>query len=183
MSSSRDPIQIRVCAETDAPAFRELRLEALKSHPEAFSADYATNEQFPATFWAERLSQNTNSSEQAIFFAVVDGALIGMSGVRRGESPKTRHGALIWGVYVRPGWRGHRLSERLIAACVTWAREHEVRLVTLAVVTTNIAAIRSYARSGFTVYGVEPQAIALAHGCYDELLMVKYLDDCSQKDI
>ena len=181
MSSSPDPITIRLCAEADAPAFRELRLEALKSHPEAFSADYAIHEQFPPTFWVERLRQNVDSSEQAIFFAVADGALIGMSGVRRGESPKTRHGALIWGVYIRPGWRGHRLAERLLDACVNWARDHEVRLVKLAVVTTNIAAIRSYARSGFTVYGVEPQAIKLGERCYDELLMVKYLAGESQK--
>lgn len=177
MSSSPELIQIRLCATSDAPAFRELRLEALRSHPEAFSADYATNEQFPPAFWSERLSQNTNSGQQAIFFAVADGELIGMSGVRRGDSPKTQHGAMIWGVYVRPVWRGHRLAERLIAACVGWARDHQVRLVKLAVVTTNIAAIRSYARSGFTVYGVEPQAIELAERCYDELLMVKHLTD------
>lgn len=175
MSSSRDSIQIRLCSEADAPAFRDLRLEALKSHPEAFSADYAINEQFPLTFWSERLSQNTSSDQQAIFFAVAGGELIGMSGVRRGESPKTQHGAMIWGVYVRPGWRGHRLAERLIEACVGWARDHRVRLVKLAVVTTNIAAIRTYTRSGFAVYGVEPQAIVLADRCYDELLMVKYL--------
>lgn len=177
MSSSHELIQIRLCAASDAPAFRALRLEALRSHPEAFGADYATNEQFPPSFWSERLSQNISSDQQAILFAVAGDELIGMSGVRRGESPKTHHGAMIWGVYVRPGWRGHRLAERLIAACVGWAREHQVRLVKLAVVTTNIAAIRSYARSGFAVYGVEPQAIVLADRSYDELLMVKYLGD------
>lgn len=175
MSSAPDSIQIRLCSVADAPVFRELRLEALKSHPEAFSADYAANEQFPSTFWSERLSQNTNNDQQAIFFAVAGDELIGMSGVRRGESPKTQHGAMIWGVYVRPGWRGHRLAERLLDACVGWARDHQVRLVKLAVVTTNIAAIRSYTRSGFAVYGVEPQAIVLADRGYDELLMVKYL--------
>ena len=39
-----DAVEIRVSRETDASAFRDLRLEALRLHPEAFSADYALNE-------------------------------------------------------------------------------------------------------------------------------------------
>lgn len=175
MSHSPHSIEIRLCAETDAPAFRELRLEALRSHPEVFSADYAMNEQAPSTFWSERLSQNINSAQQALYFAAADGDLVGMSGIRRGDSPKTCHDALIWGVYVRPGWRGRRLAERLLGMCVAWAQEHEVHLIKLAVVATNIAAIRTYARNGFTVYGVDPQAIRLEDRYYDELLMVKHL--------
>jgi RimJ/RimL family protein N-acetyltransferase len=175
MSHIPQPIQIRACAETDATAFRELRLEALRSHPEVFSADYASNEQAPPSFWSERLSQNVGSDGQCIFFAAAGGELFGIAGIRRGDSPKTRHDASIWGVYVRPTARGQQLAGRLIGACVAWAEQQQVRLIKLAVVTSNIAAIRCYVRSGFSVYGVDPQAIRWEGRFYDELLMVKQL--------
>ncbi len=46
----RGNVVIRQGQESDAQAYRELRLEGLHNHPEAFSADYAVNEQRPMTF-------------------------------------------------------------------------------------------------------------------------------------
>jgi RimJ/RimL family protein N-acetyltransferase len=176
MAETHNQIKIRACAQTDATAFRELRLEALRSHPEAFGADYTSNQQAPPSFWSERLSQNINSDGQCIFFAETADGLLGMAGIRRGDSPKTRHEGLIWGVYVRPSARGQQLAGRLIDACVDWAVQQQVHLIKLAVVTSNSAAIRCYVRSGFTVYGVDPQTICWEGRFYDELLMVKRLD-------
>jgi RimJ/RimL family protein N-acetyltransferase len=48
-----------------------------------------------------------------------------------------------------------------------------MEVVKLAVVTTNTAAIRCYARLDFKVYGVEPQAICHQATFYDELLMIR----------
>jgi hypothetical protein len=48
-----------------------------------------------------------------------------------------------------------------------------VPFVKLAVVTTNTPAVRCYARCGFAVYGIEPQAICYDGVFYDELLMAK----------
>ncbi|HEX6289839.1 MAG TPA: GNAT family N-acetyltransferase [Herpetosiphonaceae bacterium] len=175
MSDLHHPIRIRSCVADDAAAFRDLRLEALRSQPEAFSADYATDEQEPLSFWAERASHTADDPEQTIYFAAADETLVGMCGIRLGFSPKTRHSAIIWGVYVRPPWRGQRLADRLIAASLAWAEQRQVQVVKLAVVTTNIAAIRCYARCGFTTYGVEPQAICYDGQCYDELLMARRL--------
>jgi RimJ/RimL family protein N-acetyltransferase len=66
-----------------------------------------------------------------------------------------------------------RLADGLVAACVNWARTLGVRIVKLAVVTTNTAAIRCYARCGFRVYGVEPQALYYDGVFHDELLMAR----------
>jgi RimJ/RimL family protein N-acetyltransferase len=43
------------------------------------------------------------------------------------------------------------------------------------VITPNTPAIRCYARCGFEVYGVEPQAIFYDNVFYDELLMAMKL--------
>jgi L-amino acid N-acyltransferase YncA len=81
----------------------------------------------------------------------------------------------VWGVYVRAAWRGRRVADRLIEACIEWARPHGVRVAKLAVITSNAAAIRCYLRCGFSVYGVEPQVIHVDGVYHDELLMVRYL--------
>ena len=109
------------------------------------------------------------------YVAEANGALVGMTGIFRHEGAKMRHSAMLWGVYVRPGWRGMGIIDSLIEACIAWARAHAVRQAKLGVVTTNAAAIRSYVRCGFSVYGMEPEVIHHNGVYYDELLMVRVL--------
>ena len=96
-----------------------------------------------------------------------------MTGIYRDNSAKMRHNGHIWGVYVREDWRGLRIADRLIEACIAWAQQHEIRLLRLAVITSNAAAIRCYVRCGFTVYGVDPEVIYADDAYHDELLMVR----------
>jgi RimJ/RimL family protein N-acetyltransferase len=166
-------ITIRPALEADAQAFRNLRLEALQSHPQAFSADYAANHEHPSAYWMERLQ--SLGSAGMIYFASHNEELIGMCGIQRGNSPKTCHSAIIWGVYLQTKWRGLQIAEGMIAACVRWAQAQEIKIIKLGVITTNTAAIRCYARCDFKVYGLEPQAIYYDHVMYDELLMARIL--------
>ena len=169
----RGTVTIRPAREEDAPAYRDLRLEALRNHPEAFSSDYAANLAKPMAFWTERLRFNSTDSATMIYFAVHDQRLIGMCGITRPNSPKIQHSANIVGMYIRPDWRGFRIAEGLITACLDWARTQDVKIVKLAVVTTNARAIRCYARCGFQVYGIEPRALYYDNVFYDELLMAR----------
>ncbi len=131
--------------------------------------DYAEAASKTHEYWENTLKFNTE--EKALFFAVQSIQLIGMTGIYRNMSPKTRHTAAIWGVYVKPNWRGRNISERLVRACLGWAKEQNIVIVKLAVVTNNIPAIRCYERCGFTVYGAEPKAIIHDSVYYDEYLM------------
>ncbi len=173
ITTSHGTVTIRSAREEDAPAYRALRLEALRNHPEAFSSDYAANLAKPMTFWAERLRFSSPDSAGMIYFAVHDQQLAGMCGIYRAKSPKIQHSATVVGMYVRPDWRGFRIAEGLLTACLDWARAQEVKIVKLAVVTTNARAIRCYARCGFQVYGIEPQALYYEGVFYDELLMAR----------
>jgi RimJ/RimL family protein N-acetyltransferase len=166
-------ITLRPAQETDAQAFREIRLEALRAHPEAFGSDYETNEKFSPSHWVKRL--RALGDDNMIHFAVHENDLIGICGIFRGNSKKTRHNANIYSVYVRPDWRGHHIAEGLIHLCFSWAQNRMLRIVKLAVVTNNTPAIRCYVRCGFTVYGIDPQVIYHDGVYYDELLMVRAL--------
>lgn len=171
----RGKILLREAKPIDAVPFRELRLEALHDHPTAFSADYQTNLTQPPRYWEDRLTLQPD--EATIFLALHEGHLLGMTGIVRGNSPKTRHSALIWGVYVKPEWRGLHIAEKLINSCILWANIREIVLVKLGVSAVNQPAIRCYERCGFKTYGTEPRAIYYGGKYYDEYLMYRSLDN------
>jgi RimJ/RimL family protein N-acetyltransferase len=169
-----DEIVIRHATTSDLDAFREMRLEALKNHPSAFGADYEGSAARPNEYWQERLK--IDQEHEALFFAEHEGQLAAMTGIFRGPSKKSRHESTIWGVYVRPQWRGHHISETLVRSCLSWAKEQRLAIVKLAVVTTNRPAIRCYERCGFTIYGKEPKALFYDGIYYDEYLMSVEVD-------
>jgi ribosomal protein S18 acetylase RimI-like enzyme len=98
-----------------------------------------------------------------------------MAGIRREQGSKERHGATIWGVYVRPELRGKRVADALLAACLAWAEAQALRIARLSVVANNAGAIRLYLRHGFTIYGVDPDVLAVGDGFVDELLLARRL--------
>jgi len=66
-------VTIRPGTEEDAPAYRELRLEALRNHPEAFSSDYETALAKPMSFWTQRLRFNDPDNGAMLYFALTTG--------------------------------------------------------------------------------------------------------------
>ncbi len=174
LETSRGTINIRESVPSDIIQYCELRLGALQDSPTAFSADYQVNLSHPMSFWEGRLSFDENG---VIFFATLKNNLIGMTGIRRGESPKTKHSAGIWGVYVRSEWRGLHIAEALIEACINWAKPRQVNIVKLGVTTTNTSAVSCYERCGFTIYGNETRPMLYKGNYYDEYLMSRSLDN------
>jgi RimJ/RimL family protein N-acetyltransferase len=164
---------IRAGVEADAAAYRELRLEALLRHPEAFSSDHETYVAKPMSYWVERLRFDRPENEAMMFFAAHEQGLIGMSGVAYSRARKTRHSAYLVSMYIRPSWRGLRIADGLITACLDWGRAHGITILKLGVAATNAPAIRCYARCGFQVFGIEPRAIYHEGVYYDELLMAR----------
>lgn len=166
---------IRAATLADVAAYRELRLEALKNHPTAFGQDYAEALSRPQKYWEETLT--INNEEKAIFLAEAEHKreLIGMTGISRRLSNKSMHSANIWGVYVKPEWRGNHLAETLIRSCLAWAKEQGVVIVKLGVLANNQSAVRCYERCGFETYGVEPKGLFHENVFYDGYLMAVQL--------
>jgi RimJ/RimL family protein N-acetyltransferase len=173
LTTQRGEVRIRPTSEGDAQAYRDLRLAALRAHPEAFGADYESLAARPIEHWQERMRAGAGGDHGITYVAEAHGELIGMTVLQRGELPKLRHWANIFGVYVQPAWRGTGIPDALIEACAAHASALGLRLLKLGVVTTNANAIRLYQRCGFRVYGVEPEAIHHVGVYYDELLMVR----------
>src|ERR1041384_1466143 len=174
ITTARGTIQIREAKPTDAAPFRELRLEALQDSPVAFTADYQRNLSHPPKYWEDMLT--TYSDESTMFLAKHENDLIGMTGIARGGSPKTRHAATVWGVYVTPQWRGLHIAEELIRSCLDWAKARRIVIAKLGVAATNTSAIRCYERCGFQITGTEPRAVFYDGKYYDFYMMSCSLD-------
>jgi RimJ/RimL family protein N-acetyltransferase len=169
-----DTVAIRPIVESDVEAFRDLRLDALRRHPSAFSADYEQSAARPIAAWLETVQRAASGQQSIIYLAVTgDQSLVGMTGLYIDQSVKVRHSGHIWGVYVRLTWRGQGIATRLVAACIDWAKTQAVRIIKLQVEVANAAAVRCYARLGFVVYGIEPEVICYDGIYYDTLLMAR----------
>jgi RimJ/RimL family protein N-acetyltransferase len=168
--TSRAAFTFRRLAGSDAAHYRELRLEGLRSHPEAFGASWEDEASQPLAWFAERLERN------AVFGAEshIAPALAGTVGFLVPEAAKLKHKGLLWGMFVRPEAQGAGLGAALIARVLEHAAQ-VVEEVRLTVVASNTAAVRLYARAGFVQYGLERRALKVGGQYHDELLMALVL--------
>ena len=175
LPTSKGEVTIRIATIEDATSLLALRLEALAMHPEAFAADVDKTVADGEEAWAERITEYANHQSGAIMIACTGDDLIGFSGIVRGHWPKTQHSGSLWGVYVKPDWRGYKIGEAIVKACIEWAIENNLTVVTLGVNSSNTSAIRCYTRCDFKEYGIAPKAILYNGTYYDDLLMVKLI--------
>jgi RimJ/RimL family protein N-acetyltransferase len=163
-------LQIRRLKTSDAALYRDIRLEALTGNPEAFGSTFERENAQPLS-WFEAAVGRAD-----IFGAFLDGTLAGIAGYAARESSKQAHKALLWGMYVRPAARNMGIGKRLVAAVLDHARGR-AEMVQLTVVSENEAARRLYSALGFVEYGYEARALKQDGRYYDEVLMVKFLDE------
>jgi RimJ/RimL family protein N-acetyltransferase len=174
ISTPKGVIIVREANLADVDQYRLLRLFALQESPLAFGQDHETSLNYSPETWQERLREGEHS---VTFIAEHEQSLIGMTGILRRLLPKTKHSATIVGVYLHPEWRGLRIANSLIDACIEWAKLKGVVIVKLSVNAENTSAIRCYQRCGFTIYGTEPRGIFYNGRYYDGHLMFKALDN------
>jgi RimJ/RimL family protein N-acetyltransferase len=157
--------KLRRLEANDLAIYRELRLEGLRHHPEAFSSAWEDESRMPDTWWTERLETST------VFGGWLDNsALVGLAGLRVHDIAKLRHKGLLWGMYVRPEARGTGLAAALVQKVIEHAKPL-VEQLCLTVVATNVGAHRLYSKAGFAEYGLERRALRVGDEYYDEILM------------
>jgi ribosomal protein S18 acetylase RimI-like enzyme len=164
-------IEIRRLASgniADAALFRDIRLEALRTNPEAFGSSFDVESAQPASWFSDRLGSSV------ILGAFRDTELVGIAGFAVQQGRKSAHKGLLWGMYVRPNARAIGVGRRLVEAILDVARQH-VELIQLSVVRDNAAARGLYASLGFVDYGLEKNALKQDSRYYDEVLMAKDL--------
>lgn len=162
---------IRAFAAADAAAFREIRLEALRLHPEAFGAAFEEEAPRDAAAFAAWLPK---AAPDAVLGAWLpgDAAPQGMAGFNTERRRKLAHKGHVWGVYVREAARGRGLGRLLVGRVIAAARGAGLETLLLTVSAGAPAAQALYASLGFHAYGTEPRGLKLGPGRHvDEVLM------------
>ena len=163
---------VRRLTPTDAAEYRELRLRALREHPDAFRSSYEEEVLKPADWAAQRVG-----GADGFFLGAFDatGALIGAVGLQLEARRKLRHQGHVIGMYVAAEHGGQGVGRALIEACIAQARaiDHLEALV-LTVTSSNDHAVRLYRNAGFVECGREPRAMKIDGRYFDKTMM--YLD-------
>jgi len=152
----------------DAEELRELRREALRLHPTAFSADPDIEAKMTIETWRERLRSGR------WFGGKIEGTLVGMASFWFEASRKTMHTARVGSMYVRDSARGSGMAGTLLEAVLAEAAK-SCEQATLSVEASNARAIRLYERHGFRLIGRFPRALLIGGSYYDELEMYRLL--------
>lgn len=146
-----------------AKQYRTLMLEAYELAADAFTSTVEERAAEPDAYWLQRIGTATGLT--AAFGAFEDQDLIGTVALEFSAKPKTRHKALLLGMYVAPSARETGVGRALLGAAIDCARRKEgIRMVTLTVTEGNERAVKLYSAAGFRAFGVEPMAILTPGG-------------------
>lgn len=141
------PVLVRELEPSEVAVFRAIRLDALRSDPDAFGQTLESALGMSDEEWAERLAGAAD--EGAVLVAEQEGRVVGMAatGLDRG-SPGA---AFLWGMFVAPDARGGGAGAALLRAAEEWARAHGLGAMNAMVAAPNRAALDFYRAIGYEV--------------------------------
>lgn len=171
-------VTIRPLDDSDFTEFMEIQRIALEQSPELFGSDYDWFNSISLLSKEQRFERYQNFPFTYLLGAVrTDGTIVGMIGFSCDNAQtKLKHKGRVWGMFVLPEYRGHRLATSLLTTVLDSARDLAgCELVQLAVSTQNRSAYELYLRLGFVVYGTETHAMKVGDAYVDEYLMVTFL--------
>jgi ribosomal protein S18 acetylase RimI-like enzyme len=157
--------ELRRLSGKDASAYRQIRLQALHDHPDAFEASWQDERELSEARFAERLDNG-----HVIGGFDESSVLVGTVGLFLSGGAKRQHIASVWGMYVSSVARGKGLARQLLDAILADVGP-SVRSVRLGVEAANEPAIRLYESVGFRQWALETEALRIGDAFHDEILM------------
>ena len=156
-------MHVALLQHSDAQQYRALMLQAYELAADAFTSTAAERAVEPESFWVKRIADPSGLT--AAFGAFEGRELVGTVALEFSAKPKTKHKALVIGMYAAPAARGKGIGRALLEAVVAHARSKDGLLsLTLTVTEGNEPAVSLYRRVGFQAFGVEPMAIRTPSG-------------------
>lgn len=151
-------LEVRPLIESDLSALMALRRESLLAAPLAFGSS-PEDDRFTGEAFVRELLTTGPSQGRAMFGALLEGQLVGIVGLVRGQKRKGRHLADVVSMYVAPQARGRGAGMALLQAAIAQGRRWGLVQIELCVTEDAEQAQRLYARAGFILWGTAPNAL------------------------
>lgn len=143
---------IRKLRPKDAPAYRLLRLEALKAYPNYFGSGYEQQVLLNKLYFEQLIEEQ---SERGVMFgAFVDSNLVGICGVTF-EAQRLPDAGEIIQMYVQPEYQHKGFGRQLMNAIEGYCRKGRAKNLVLEVIRANTSAINLYTQLGYRAPLVE----------------------------
>ncbi len=157
-------IAIKRLSEDRWREYRDLRLEALKTEPQAYGSSYEEERDRPESEWRRRIKN--------ALFALADDKPVGMIVFVQESLLKTKHVTNIYAVYVTKERRGCGVGKQLMEAVLTQIKKHrDVKKIKIAVNPVQKAAAKLYQSCGFNIVGKLEKELYIEGKFYDEIVM------------
>ena len=140
-------ITIQVLPPQSWKVYKTIRLEALKSDPQAFGSSYKKESVFSNEKWQERLADQT----VCVLVAKENETPVGMIGYHLKNNRENAH---LWGMFVTSAYRGKGVGKQLLQKIIEIAKEKQsVKDISLDVNPDQISAVQLYISLGFQESG------------------------------
>lgn len=165
-------MEVRKLTETDAEAFWNIRLRALRDNPESFGASFDEFLERGIAGVAQGLRKNAIAPDD-VTFGAFERNIMGIAGFRRESEAKKHHKGVIWGMYVPAELRGKGVGKALLEAAIAYAKTlPDLEQINVSVVLTSKEAHNLFKSVGFATYGLEKRALKLHNKYFDQELMM-----------
>jgi ribosomal protein S18 acetylase RimI-like enzyme len=144
--------EIHYLSPEDYREFRQIRLEALKTDPDAFGALHADACRRTDEEWKEWVSSAIVPGRKNIVVAEENGLPIAMCGF--GLSDEDPNAGFLWGMFVSRNHRRKQCGERLLREAEDWVSANGGKRITACVAAPNENAFLFYRKNGYTIGSV-----------------------------
>lgn len=169
-------MEIRHLNITEWQKYKDIRLEFLKTEPQATSFSYEIEVLKDENQWKADLDELFNQESAIFWVAEEDERFVGIVGSIRESSPKQKHIAIVISMFVSATYRGQGLGKKLLGSLLSELEKDEsIVKYNLDVTTTQESAVKLYESFGFEKVGLWKKEYFVNGEYYDVHEMEKYL--------